>query len=296
MVSDANTDVDKLIDFGQMALEQGWYDQAREYFKQALELDVSNREAMKGLARVNEILSRKTAVAFKPIQDKPVKPRPKVATTNTVAYGLAAILVLAVVATLVWIAYSMFIEPRREAAVAPTATAIRAETPKTKPAMATPIPSASVKAAPTLEPVEASPTPKPKLSTATPIPPTPTPKPQPPTATPIPPTATRVLPTPDCHPQRRITYPPIGAVLSGIVEIRGSADTEHFDYYLLEFRQKGKSEWTRFQRSDEPVVDDILGIWDASSLPTGVYRLRLIVVFAGGGYWGPCEVDVTIEH
>jgi len=55
------TDVDKLITFGQMALEQGWYDQAREHFEQALALDASNREAMKGLARVYEILSHRGA-------------------------------------------------------------------------------------------------------------------------------------------------------------------------------------------------------------------------------------------
>ena len=58
--------VDKLIDFGQMALEQGWYDQARKNFDQALELDASNREAMKGLARVNEILSRRMPTAVEP--------------------------------------------------------------------------------------------------------------------------------------------------------------------------------------------------------------------------------------
>ena len=63
--------VDKLIAFGKMALEQGWYDQAREHFEQALNLDASNREAMKGLARVNEILSYRAAV--KSIQVKPVK-------------------------------------------------------------------------------------------------------------------------------------------------------------------------------------------------------------------------------
>jgi len=50
--------IEKLLAFGQMALEQGWYDKAREYFEQALALDASNREAMKGLARANEILSR----------------------------------------------------------------------------------------------------------------------------------------------------------------------------------------------------------------------------------------------
>ena len=55
------TDVDKLTSFGQMALEQGWYDQARDHFEQALALDPSNREAMKGLARVYERLSHRGA-------------------------------------------------------------------------------------------------------------------------------------------------------------------------------------------------------------------------------------------
>ena len=64
----ATEQVDKLITFGQMALEQGWYDQAREHFERALALDASNREAMKGLARVNEILSRKAAMAVEPME------------------------------------------------------------------------------------------------------------------------------------------------------------------------------------------------------------------------------------
>ena len=74
MASNANTDLDKLITFGQMALEQGWYDQAREYFEQALALDSSNREAMKGLARANEILSRRMATAVEPARVESVEP------------------------------------------------------------------------------------------------------------------------------------------------------------------------------------------------------------------------------
>jgi hypothetical protein len=78
MENNTSTDVDKLITFGKMAFEQGWYDQAREYFEQALALDADNREAMKGLARVYEILSRKAAMAVEPTRAKPVEsPRPE---------------------------------------------------------------------------------------------------------------------------------------------------------------------------------------------------------------------------
>ena len=70
--------VDKLISYGQMALEQGWYDQAREYFEQALDLDASSQEALKGLARANEILSRRMPTPDEPIRAPPVAPPRKV--------------------------------------------------------------------------------------------------------------------------------------------------------------------------------------------------------------------------
>ena len=79
MVSNENAGVDKLITFGQMALEQGWYDQAREYFEQALDLDASNQEALKGLVRTNEILSRRMPTPAEPIGDQPVAPPREVA-------------------------------------------------------------------------------------------------------------------------------------------------------------------------------------------------------------------------
>ena len=75
MTSNTSTDIDKLITFGQMALEQGWYDKAREYFQQALDLAPSNREAMKGLARVNEILSRRMPTPVEPTQAE-IRPEP----------------------------------------------------------------------------------------------------------------------------------------------------------------------------------------------------------------------------
>jgi len=57
----SSEEVDKLITFGQMALEQGWYDKAREYFQQALELAPSNREAINGLAQIDEMLREAAA-------------------------------------------------------------------------------------------------------------------------------------------------------------------------------------------------------------------------------------------
>jgi len=62
-----------------MALEQGWYDQAHEYFEQALDLDASNQEALKGLVRTNEILSRRMPTPAEPIGDQPVAPPREVA-------------------------------------------------------------------------------------------------------------------------------------------------------------------------------------------------------------------------
>lgn len=76
-------DIEKLLTYGQMALEQGWYDQAREHFEQALALDASNREAMKGLARVNEILSRWKPTPVEPIRAEPVEPPRKVSLEPT---------------------------------------------------------------------------------------------------------------------------------------------------------------------------------------------------------------------
>jgi len=61
MASNTNPDVNKLITFGKMALEQGWYDQAREHFDRALDLAPLNREAIKGFTRADEILRHKAS-------------------------------------------------------------------------------------------------------------------------------------------------------------------------------------------------------------------------------------------
>ncbi len=69
--------VNKLITFGQMALEQGWHSKAREYFEQTIALDASNQEAMEGLARAEEILSRRASFEPTKPETPPGKPASK---------------------------------------------------------------------------------------------------------------------------------------------------------------------------------------------------------------------------
>jgi hypothetical protein len=85
------------------------------------------------------------------------------------------------------------------------------------------------------------------------------------------------------------------SVLKGVVEIRGSANIDNFDYYKFEYRSKEAPDWAFVQSFNETVVDGVLGVWDTSSLPPGAYKFRLIVVDKTGNYQ-LCEVDVTIEH
>lgn len=74
IASDTHTNAAKLTNFGQIALEQGWYEQAREYFEQALDLDPASREALEGLVRVNEVLSHGMETPIEPIMLQPVAP------------------------------------------------------------------------------------------------------------------------------------------------------------------------------------------------------------------------------
>jgi hypothetical protein len=92
-------------------------------------------------------------------------------------------------------------------------------------------------------------------------------------------------------------YPTVNAVLKGVVEIRGSAYIDNFDYYKFEFRSREAPDWSFVQRFENTVPPDgVLGVWDTSALPAGAYRFRLVVVDKSGNYPKPCEVEVIIEH
>ncbi|HZD10949.1 MAG TPA: hypothetical protein VE553_06375, partial [Candidatus Binatia bacterium] len=83
--------------------------------------------------------------------------------------------------------------------------------------------------------------------------------------------------------QNGISAPESGAVLSGVVIIRGTASHESFLRYELAF--SNGSDWLVFAEGDQPVENGTLAIWDTTVgqpanavFPDGVYQLRLRVV------------------
>lgn len=162
-----------------------------------------------------------------------------------------------------------------------------------------------------LPPSQSSPTPTTPLI----LPDTPTPYPLPttpaPTATTVPTptplfvaeeTPTPPPPPPDTgqpancpHPGSTITQPGNGAQVAGVIEIRGSASIEQFDYYKFEFRVPGQNEWSFIERYNNAVDSGVLGSWNSDTVPPGEYQFRLVVVDQMGNYPEPCVIRLVVQ-
>jgi hypothetical protein len=96
------------------------------------------------------------------------------------------------------------------------------------------------------------------------------------------------------------TWPGVNAVLQGSVEVTGSAYRDGFQYYKLEFgvgSSPRDEEMSFLVRGDAPVRDGVLGRWDVSGLPAGVYTLQLKVIDHTGNWIDPpCRVQVTVQQ
>jgi len=133
--------------------------------------------------------------------------------------------------------------------------------------------------------------------------PTPTPTPSPSLA---PTTARTASPSPialpsslpDCPPQARLTAPRVNEVIRDEIQVKGAANIENFAYYKFEFKREGtEDEWHWIDSFKTPVEEGVLGTWNVSNLPDGIYTLRLTVVNAQGNYpFPPCEVRVQVKH
>jgi hypothetical protein len=142
-------------------------------------------------------------------------------------------------------------------------------------------------------------TPTPTDLPPTPVPTvTPTPRPRPTKRPDEPDTPTPPPVQPAACPDARstITEPGVNSVLSGRVSVMGSAYSDRFNYYKLEFSSGADpNTWHFILQGDSPVGGGLLGAWDTSGLAPGIYNLQLKVVDATGNWVDPpCQVRVTV--
>lgn len=93
----------------------------------------------------------------------------------------------------------------------------------------------------------------------------------------------------------QITFPSNGELVSGVVELRGTASLPDFAFYKFEIQWPGSEEWITLQSFDAPVAGGILGYWDTTPFEPGTYRFRLVVVDSTYNYPEPCAITVIVE-
>lgn len=83
-----------------------------------------------------------------------------------------------------------------------------------------------------------------------------------------------------------ITSPKDGQELQGVVTITGSANHPEFDRYELAYgpEPNPNDAWQPFASNQQPVADNVLGVWDTASVADGAYSLRLRVVRKDSNY------------
>lgn len=146
------------------------------------------------------------------------------------------------------------------------------------------------------------PTRQPPTPTATPLTPTTTPRPRP-TAVPVATVRTSTLtPTPPAAACSNrdvcITSPAANEILSGNVFVVGTARTDRFQFYKIEYAVgENPTGWNVYgDLHYQPVADGILATFDASALPDGVYWLQLVVVDETGNFDPPHRVRIIIQN
>ena len=106
--------------------------------------------------------------------------------------------------------------------------------------------------------------------------------------TPVPPTGV------GCdNPLAVIVSPLPGAVLSGKVEVQGTADIPDFAFYVLEISTLGDN-WMNVHTHNEPVSSGVLGEWDSDRHAPGEHAFRLVVYNSAGAFLEPCAIPVSI--
>ncbi len=140
-----------------------------------------------------------------------------------------------------------------------------------------------------------------QLVIATPTMPVPTPSLLP-TWTPLPPLVSINTPTPargfDCDdPLATINDPPMNAIIRGNQVFQGTANTQDFIFYKVQFMPDGSwpnGSWGELYKNVNRVTSGKLFEWQTGTVAPGGYWLRLLVTRLDGSYGQPCLWHVTI--
>ena len=82
-------------------------------------------------------------------------------------------------------------------------------------------------------------------------------------------------------------------MLSGKVEVQGTADIPDFAFYVLEISTLGDN-WLNVHTHNEPVPSGVLGAWDSTRHASGEHAFRLVVYKADGAFEVPCVIPISI--
>ena len=94
-------------------------------------------------------------------------------------------------------------------------------------------------------------------------------------------------------PTVKITSPAEGATVKGTISIRGTASDPYLKSYVVEYFDG--TNWTRIAESNESVTDNVLAIWDTTTVPDGSYKIRLTATdFAGNA--NSASVNVVVDN
>jgi hypothetical protein len=170
-----------------------------------------------------------------------------------------------------------------EAATADESTPTATATPTTAPPTATPTTEVEATATPVPTAVEPTATPEITLTLV-------------PTNTPEP-----VAVAPNCpDPRAVITSPGVNQVVSGTVEIYGTAENQNFQYYKLEYAEGANvdpdSTFAFLADARVQVTGGLLSSFDSTNFVNGPYTLKLTVVDNSGNFPPPCTVSIIIEN
>ena len=116
------------------------------------------------------------------------------------------------------------------------------------------------------------------------------------------PTATATLfvpPTPfiNCTADLNISDPRNGAAISGEISLSGTADTENFQYYILETNgPQTNGQWASMlgRQVNQPVREGFLGSSNLGMWQPGPYLIRLTTIDIGDNITGQCVIQVTL--